>query len=194
MSVYSGFGLTLKSVIYDDLPILCQMRNRPDILRYMDCRKPVTIPVLEYWLRKTERSTSTYSFIAYHDNIPVGYLELTNCIYEKGLCNDGIFLFDAKPPKPGLGSLIYICREKLLSDLQISTVISYIRPENKRCIAFIEKIGAVYNGTENGFLKFIQDRNRRLKALHKIACSLGHRDEFEREFPYVVQNGLIINS
>lgn len=180
---FSGFGIELRRLRHADLPLLCQWRNSDDILRYMDDVRKVSVPVLEFWLKKTEASGHTFPFLAYSGGEPIAYIDVRNCDYARSRCEDGIYLFDSRRRQgTGLGSKIWLCREQILQTLGIQEVFSAIRPENRRSRCFFEKMGATLLGMENGLLLYQQQPAARWSALRRVAATLNLSDTFEKYY------------
>lgn len=146
-----------------------------------DFRK-VTVPVLEFWLKKIEVSRQVFPFLAHRGGEPIAYVDVRNCDYARSCCEDGIFLFDSRRFGTGLGSQIWLCREHVLHALNIDDVLSSIRPENQRSIRFFKKMGGTLIGRKNGFLLFRQEQRARLAALRRVAARLGLLEEYEKSF------------
>lgn len=185
-TVFSGFDITLKKIVAADLPLLYEKRNSHDLMQYMADKREVTLPVLEFWLKKAEIYGTTFPFFAYYNDEPIAYLELKDCNYQDGICEDGIFLFNNPNLGKGFGSRIYLCREKLLLSLNLCNVISNIHQDNKRSINFFKKLGADFLYIKNGFLVYRQEYRRRIKALEQIAQDLNLLEEFNKHYAYRV--------
>lgn len=179
---FSGFGIELKTLRPEDLPLLCHWRNTDEILRHMEDERKVSVPVLEFWLKKSEASGRSFPFLACYRGEPVAYADLRNCDFARSRCEDGIFLFGSSNYGSGIASRIWLCREQALRALDIRDVFSSIRPENGRSRHFFEKMGARFVGREKGFLRFRQELPARRAALRRVAAQLSLSEEYERLF------------
>lgn len=177
---FSGFGVELKKLRPDDLPLLCRWRNTEEILRHMEDERKVSVPVLQFWLKKMAASGRGFPFFAYFEGEPVAYLDVRNCDFVRSCCEDGIFLFDSRRFGSSIASRIWLCREQVLVGLGICDVFSAIRPENERSRRFFEKMGARFIGMDQGFLRYRQERGARITALRRVAAQLSLSEEYER--------------
>ena len=180
--VFSGFGISLKRLTPENLSLLCKWHNDDGVLPFMTDTRKVTVPILEFWLKKMEASGHSFPFFAYFQGEAVAYADVRNCDFERACCEDGIIIFDRQRFGTGLGSRIWLCRELVLRALNICDVFSYIRPENQRSIRFFEKMGGVPAGNENGFVLYKQDCSSRMAALRRVATQLGLLEEYEQCF------------
>lgn len=177
---FSGFGIELKKLRPEDLPLLCHWRNTDEILYQMEDFRQVSVPVLEFWLKKMESTGCNFPFFAWHKEEPVAYLDMRNCDFARSCCEDGIFLFDPSRFGSGIAGRIWLCREQVLQGLGIRDVFSTIRAENGRSRRFFEKMGARFVRMEKGFLLYQQEMEARLAALRRVAAQLGLLEEYER--------------
>lgn len=168
---------------------MCKWRNTAEVLPFMEDLRKVTVPVLEFWLKKTEASRTAFPFLAYGNGEPVAYIDVRNCDYAHSCCEDGIFLFDSRRFGTGLGSRIWLCREHVLRALDICTVMSTIRPENRRSIRFFEKMGGKPVEVGAGFLVLRQEQGARMAALRRVAARLDLLEEYEKSFCGTRQTG-----
>lgn len=181
-SRFAGFGLELKSLRKEDLPLLCQWRNSAHVLPHMDVGRPVPLSVLEFWFKKIDTYGGVFPFMVYRKDVPVAYLEMKNCDFTKGVGVDGTFLAESRLQGSGLASLIWLLREALLRALNISIVISYIKSDNIRSIRFYEKMGGSFIKSENGFRVCQQLEAPRLATLCQVAASHGLQKEFRNSY------------
>lgn len=63
---FSGFGIELTALRYEDLPILCKYRNSPEVLPFMEDGRKVNIQILAFWLKRVMTSGTTFPFIAHY--------------------------------------------------------------------------------------------------------------------------------
>lgn len=179
---FTAFGISLKKLVSDDLPLLCKWHNDDDILPFMADLRKVSVPILDFWLKKMDASGKSFPFFAYFQEKPIGYVDVRNCDYERSCCEDGVIIFDSNRYGIGLGSRIWLCRELVLRALNIRDVFSCIRPKNQRSISFFEKMGGTFVENKNGFMLYKQECSARMAALHRVAAQLGLLEEYEKYF------------
>lgn len=177
---FSGFGIELRKLRPENLPLLCHWRNTEEILRHMEDERKVSVPVLEFWLKKTEAAGNSFPFFAYAGGEPVAYMDVRNCDFARSRCEDGIFLLGSRRSGSGIASRIWLCREQVLRALGICDVFSSIRPGNERSRRFFEKMGARFVGMDKGFLRYRQEAAARHAALRRAAARLSLSEEYEK--------------
>lgn len=182
ISHITAFGIDLRFMEKDDLPTFSYWRNHPAILPFMGNRKKVTPEFMAVWLNMEQKTKKSFPYIARLKGTPVAYTELKNLDQKNKICEAGLFLFGEKYIGTGIGYNIILCREIIMQQLGMETLVSLIRKGNKRSIDFCKKYGAIYDHDEGDFHIYTYELHRRRSMLKKIACILGYESEFEYYF------------
>ncbi|WP_298066999.1 GNAT family N-acetyltransferase [uncultured Mailhella sp.] len=182
LSRIAAFGVELRSVEEQDLPMLCHWRNKPEILPFMGDVRPVTPQVMRFWLGRVQSGDTVWPYIGCWDGTPVGYIEIKDIDWSNSSCTSGIFLSGKENFSTGVSFCLVLCREIVLARLGLKLLISKIRPNNVRSIRFCTAYGAEYVRTDGEFLVYHYEFSRRRQKLKTIAAALGMKDEFARHF------------
>lgn len=178
----SAFGIDMRLVEAEDLPLLCTWRNHPAIRPFMDDCRPVTPQVMAVWLNKKRTSNSSLAYICYAKQAAVGFTELKNIDWEQRRCEGGIFLFGEEYFGTGLAYAIALCREIVLQTLGIPVLISRVRKNNVRGMKFCKKYGGEFEREEDDFLIFTHKYECRMAGLQHLAQKIGMATEFSQIF------------
>lgn len=176
----SAFGVNMRLVEQQDVPLLCRWRNHQEIRPYMDDTRVVTPQVMTVWLNKQRSSTNSLAYMCFTGQTAAGFTELKKIDWDQGCCEGGIFLFGEEYFGTGLASNIALCREVIMHRLGISVLISRIRKGNLRGIKFCQKYGGELVGEERNFLTYVHDYGRRRAALEYLAKKIGRGAEYAR--------------
>ena len=178
MTRLNAFGINLRLVTADDLPMLSRWRNDANVRPYMDDGRVVTPEVMLVWLNRTIANNSTYPFIASIKGTDFGYLELKKIDRQTHGCESGMFLFGDQYIGTGLGVYLALCREILMEKLQLHTLVSKIRKSNHRSLSGANNFDLVFSHEEGDFLVFVTGKEKRQGRLWEIATKLHLHEEF----------------
>lgn len=178
----TAFGVELRSLEDQDLPMLCHWRNQPEIRPFMGDDRPVTPKIMGFWLNRVRGGDTVWPYIACKGERPIGYTELKHVNWLDSSCDGGIFLFGKEYIGTGIGYNIVLCREIVMARLGLRTLVSRIRSSNARSINFCMKYGGEYVRTEGDFLVYTHEMTRRRESLKAIAGTMGRAEEFVRYF------------
>lgn len=177
-----AFGISLRCLQEADIQMLCKWRNNDNIRLYMEDSRHVSSEVMNFWIRKIHKNNSTYPYISYYSNKPIGYVEIKNINYNNKSCEGGLFLFRNKYIGTGISYNIALCREIVMHKLNLKTLISKIHKNNTRSINFCKKYGGEYSEKEGDFIVYTCNIVRRRERLKIIAQILGKSKEFAMYF------------
>lgn len=173
-----AFGVELKPLAREELPLLCHWRNHEDVLPFMDVPHKTSLENLTFWYNKIHAYQTAVAWLVHARGVPVAYTELKALRREEKSCEGGIFLFGKRHYGTGLSSRIVLAREIMMRRLGLETLYSLIQPENYRGIAFCKKYGGEYTGEKQGMHVYVHKKQRRLKMLGVLAEKLGLASEF----------------
>lgn len=176
----AAFGIQLRRVVENDIPLLCHWRNQAEILPYMDDPRPVDPKIMYVWLNKIRCDDTTIPYIAYMDNKPVAYTEIKHINWKNESCEGGMFLFGQDYIGTGIAYNIILCREIIMNQLNLKTLISRVHFKNTRSIHFCTKYGGKYMRKDGNFLVYSYEFTYRRERLKFIAGILGMSDDFLR--------------
>lgn len=175
----SALGIELRPLEKKDLPLLCHWRNQPEILPYMDTPRKTSIANLVFWYEKIIGNKSAISWLVYYYDTPVAYTELTQINHVDKSCVGGLFLFGEKFFGTGIAYRIILCRDILMSRLDLEILYSRIHKDNQRSIDFCTKYGAELIERDKDFNIYRYDPDKKAGRLKLIAKALKMADEYE---------------
>lgn len=180
LSIISAFGIELRQLKEEDIPLLCYWRNQPEIRSFMGHDRIISQKALQVWLRIVSVNDKFWPYIAYLNGKPIAFTELKYVDYSLASCEDGIFLFGKSLWGTGLSCQIILCRELIMKALGLQTQFSKVHKDNIRSIHFCSKYGGELLRTEGCFHIYKYEFKRRRTHLCKIAATLQMSDSFER--------------
>lgn len=174
----TAFGVELKPLGRDDLPLLCHWRNHEEVLPFLDVPRKASLENLSFWYNKLQTYDTASAWIVHAQGAPAAYTELKDIRREESSCEGGIFLFGKSHYGTGLSARIVLARELMMRRLGLKTLYSLIQKNNQRGIAFCKKYGGEPLGEKNGLLVYVHKERQRLAMLRSLAGSLGLEEEF----------------
>ncbi|MCR4666200.1 MAG: GNAT family N-acetyltransferase [Desulfovibrio sp.] len=174
----SGFGVTLRTVRKEDLPLIVQWRNDERVRPYMGSTRLVDLDIMRVWLQYIQSCNDRIAFLAYQDDVPNGFLELRNIDSAQSCCEQGIFI---NPEKFGerLALRMTLCQELVLQKLSIENVILKIRKINEKNKSFWLRNEASLQKEDENFYCFVSTKKTRVKNLRSAAKALGYEKEWD---------------
>lgn len=174
----TAFGVELRPLGRDDLPLLCHWRNHEEVMPFLDVPRKASLENLSFWYSKIQAYHTALAWIVHAHGAPAAYTELKDIRREEQSCEGGIFLFGKNHYGTGLGARIVLAREIMMRRLGLKTLFSLIQKNNRRGIAFCRKYGGEYLGEKHGLLVYVHKEHQRLAMLKSLAASLGLEEEF----------------
>lgn len=144
-----GFGVRLDPLRNDDLDMVLEWRNHPDVRSRMFTDREITADEHRHWFHLTRRSEAIACFIARWKDEPVAFLSLRS--------TDGAPLRGADGREPGLylapdsalsGTLFALAPVIVLHDASFSErpdgrLLATVKPDNERALRFNNRLGYV---------------------------------------------------
>jgi len=145
--IVSKGNIVFRRLTHDDIELVRQMRNSPEINSTMVYTDFITPEMQEKWFKSVNNIYNFY-FIIENDGKKVGLINGKNIDWETRTMEAGIFYWDKsilKSQIPALCSLIFAELGLLVFDL---TATAKIRKDNKNAIRFNKLIGFVSTNVE----------------------------------------------
>lgn len=70
--VISLFGVELKAITENDLEMVRQWRNHPDVAQYMLSQEQISTELQVQWFKQLQQRTDSVVFVAFYKNVPLG--------------------------------------------------------------------------------------------------------------------------
>ena len=175
---FFAFGIQCKILKKKDLKLLYEWRNKQEIRKFMNDKRQVSMPVLEFWHKKISNTGKYFPYIVYTENIPCAYMEIKNIQYHQSTAELGIYIFGNHYIGKGIAEKVALCWEILLTRLGLKTAYALVDKDNARSAGFFEKIGGVTSGMKKNFCLYVLAEERRRTHLKKIAEKHAVEQEF----------------
>lgn len=135
-------GVSLRSILITDGPLLFQAINDPQLVRYNAPYKPVSELDHNEWLKGVLKDKSKQFFIICYQGIPVGSVQLIDINFIHRNAELTIRIFDNKNASKGIGSkaLQLLC-EYAFKDLGLMRLWLRVFHTNERAIHVYKKAG-----------------------------------------------------
>ncbi|WP_434258032.1 GNAT family N-acetyltransferase [Aliarcobacter cryaerophilus] len=131
--------MILKKLEFSDIEMLRMWRNSDNVKKYMEFKGYITIEMQKKWFESI--TSSSYYFVIYYDNYPIGLTEIKNI--NNGIGNLGIFI--AEPEMLSVPMLAYKAIFTMLDfgfyDLNLLKIEASILKDNERAIRFNKALG-----------------------------------------------------
>lgn len=176
-----GFGIEFVPVRAEHIPLICEWRNDPRVLPFMDDTRLVDENVLSVWLNRIKNSEKEKAYIAFHDNCPICFLSLSKIDNKEKSCSTGIFM-SPNYINSGMWKLVYLLREKLLQILNIENIYEQVRKNNNRNVQVLSKLGGICIKQDKDFAYYILELQPRRQALASIAELYDMKEEYIASF------------
>lgn len=178
---FNVFGIDIKILERNDLSLLCKWRNNPQVRKNMEDRREVNEMILNVWFNNILEKPDYLGYICSCNGKKFGYEEIKDINFETDSAVCGTY-FDQEYINAGLFVNVFLCRELILRDINISTVIAKVRKENKNSISLQKRLGGVISEEDDDFFIFQLKKDGRIKALRFLAEALGLSAAFDKEF------------
>lgn len=140
----SCLGLKLSRLTEEDIELVRNMRNRPDIKRRMSYQKNISPDEQVIWFNSINNEFNYYFLICYNEK-KIGLINAKNLNPKTSIGEGGIFIWEKDyldSPVPVLASIVFL--DVIFNYFKISNK-SFIRVlnRNKKAIAYNEALGYI---------------------------------------------------
>jgi RimJ/RimL family protein N-acetyltransferase len=137
------YGITIKRLKEDDIELVRQMRNSPEIQRNMYYRRHITSKMQKKWFRSVNNKKNGYFIIEYAGK-KIGLIHGKDNDYEKRTSEGGIFIWDKKY----IGSIVPALASLILDDYtflitHFNATYAKVLTTNKSVIEYNKMMGYV---------------------------------------------------
>src|ERR1041385_8348137 len=92
--IIKGFGISLHRLQHDDIELVRQKRNAPNVSSFMEYREEITPEMQEKWFQSINNEKNNYFLIEYNGE-KIGLIYAAEIDWEKMITgNSGIFIWD----------------------------------------------------------------------------------------------------
>lgn len=134
----------IRAVVPDDLPMVLDWRNHPEVRRYMLTQHDISLDEHRRWFAKVSEDATRRLLIVEDAEEPIGYVHFSQ-VQKNGVADWGFY---AKPESPkGVGQKIgTTALSYAFDDLQLHKVCGQALSFNMASIAFHRRLGFVQEG------------------------------------------------
>lgn len=125
------YGIELRRVVYSDIELIRNMRNRPDIRARMHAQEFITPDMQESWFRSIDNGVN-YFFLIFYQGVSVGLVQGKNVDFGSRACEGGIYLWSKKALSAGVGVKASVCfADATFSIIGLRKVHAKVRTDNR---------------------------------------------------------------
>lgn len=141
-----AYGVTLAPVQQEDLALLREWRNRPDISAQMLDQRPISEAAQLQWFERIKNDTSQQHFVIRYKNEPVGTCNLKQPegqpVIGSPVLESGFYLADPR----FRGSMLAFFPALALNQycfqtLGCTTLLAHVKPDNLAALRFNQQLG-----------------------------------------------------
>lgn len=145
-AVIQAYGVTLTPVQPEDLTLLREWRNRPDISAQMLDQRPISEAAQSRWFERIQTDPSQQHFVIRYKNEPVGACNLKQPegqpVIGSALLESGFYLADPR----FRGSMLAFFPALALNQycfqtLGCTTLLAHVKPDNLAALRFNQQLG-----------------------------------------------------
>ena len=142
MTVVSNFKL--RKMLVDDLKLIFEWRNHPDIRSCMFDTKEISWESHSAWFKSANENNEVHLFVLRQVEQPIGFMSFVPTKF-KGVYDWGFYM--APHLEPGYGAILgKLALEKAFEDLSFRKICGSVLSKNIRSINFHKKMGFKQEG------------------------------------------------
>lgn len=170
------FGIELKQIQREDIEMVREWRNHPDVAMYMLSQDDITPEQQRYWFEQLQQSTSQQCFVAYYNNEPMG---IANCkaiesqrLHTAQAIEPGVYM---APESRYRGTIMAFApamalNQSLFEYTECEKLVACVKVTNNGAIRFNKMMGYEQIPTdEKDLVRMHLSKDNFLKAKEKIA-------------------------
>jgi UDP-4-amino-4,6-dideoxy-N-acetyl-beta-L-altrosamine N-acetyltransferase len=134
--------IELKDIIFEDIEIIRNWRNSPEISKYMYTDDYISIEKQEKWFKNLDIDKTQKQWMIVYENEKIGVAYLYNISENFRSCYWGFYLAYHNQRGKGIGSLVENeVIEYVFNDLDYNKLLCEVLEQNNRVIKMHEKFG-----------------------------------------------------
>ncbi len=135
-------NIELKLVDYDDLEMIRQWRNSPEVASYMYTSDQITTEQQEAWFNRIKDDISSRYWIIIYENTAVGLASVTGISSLFSSCYWAFYLGNTNIRGAGIGAKVeYSVLEYVFNELRMNKLRCEVITSNEKVIQMHEKFG-----------------------------------------------------
>lgn len=151
----------IRTVCYEDLPMILAWRNHPDIRRFMFTQHEISLTEHRNWFVKASQDSTRHLLIVEEVRTPIGYVQFSNAA-SGGVANWGFYARPDAPKGSGL-KLGATALSHAFSTLHLHKICGQAIGDNQPSIAFHKRLGFSQEGV-------LRDQQRIGDVYHTLIC------------------------
>jgi RimJ/RimL family protein N-acetyltransferase len=173
LQIFESHGITLTKLNEDDLELLRNWRNTPEISDNMEFRNYISKEEQESWFRSLSLNTNLYYIISYHQR-KIGLIHLNNFDHERASAHAGLFIAEKEYVGTGvsLGASLHLLTYAF-EELKLKVVYAKVKRDNLSALKYNSGLGFVFDRhLNNEFSQYLTtkvDFDSRKSLLLKLA-------------------------
>lgn len=134
--------IELKDMTQDDIEMVRNWRNSPDVARYMYTEDQITAEQQQRWFDKIKNDLTCRYWVIWYNEKPLGVASLMGINKELSSCYWAFYLGDVSVQGAGIGSKVeYNVLEYVFNELKLNKLRCEVLTFNDKVITMHEKFG-----------------------------------------------------
>lgn len=167
--VIKNFGIVLESLTPETAELIRNWRNDPEINKFMDYRKSITVEEQKQWFEKIQNENSHY-FLIRKNVLPIGMIHIEKIDLESHSAHVGLFIGDAGYHGTGVALSASLCLlEYAFGSLNVHSVVAKVKNDNVQAVQYNQFLGfEKYEKLNDDFFYWILTRERFIQRKETI--------------------------
>lgn len=159
--IIKKFGIVLESLTPETAELIRNWRNSPEINKFMDYRKIITIDEQKQWFEKIQHDNSNY-FLIRKNELPIGMIHIEKIDFESHSAHVGLFIGDAGYHGTGVAlSASLSLLEYAFGSLNLHSVFAKVKNDNVQAVQYNQFLGfEKYEKFNDDFFYWILTKER----------------------------------
>lgn len=169
--VINKYGISLKRLQVEDIELVRQWRNLPDVKQYMEYQQCVTPIMQQQWYEQLNPKNDFY-FIIEHNTTKIGVINVARINWETKIGECGIFIGHQDYQKsPVVAIAVLSLLDFAFEQLQLTRTIVKVHNNNKKAVKYNTTIGykpLEHKQAHKDFKYYYLDNTYYFSKCHKI--------------------------
>lgn len=135
------YGVVLESLTLETAELVRVWRNSPEINKFMDFQKEISVDQQKYWFGEIQKEKSDF-FLIRKDETPIGLIHIEKINLDERFAHVGLFVGDVDYHGSGLALAASLSLLDYAFDtLSLKTVLAKVKDDNEQVIAYNSFLG-----------------------------------------------------